>query len=302
MKKFSFVLMIGVLALWGDIPSCFAQKDDVAMVMNLSGQAIYKTGKKEKQPVEIADFFYQGDRIYLGRGAKIVLIYSAGGTREELVGHGIIKVGKTGSEIEDKTVRVKKADINYLPDKAIIKMGTKYAAMPLRGETETDHKIDSDKMKILSLCDTNIRSLNPKFRWQQVEGAKKYKLRISDEEDEQIFETITEGAGFVYGKSGLYHGKDYQWTVLALAGGKAIARAEGWFSILKEAQIRQLEKTESEINVKFPGKNPERLINLALVFQEYALFDATTTILKQLSVHFPENRNIKNWTNQITCE
>lgn len=299
MRKISFVLVTSVFILLTTLSPCLAQEGDVAMVMNLSGQAIYQTGKKAEQPLSIAAFLYSGDQILLKEGGSMVLIYSASGIREELTGPGIVRIGKTKSEIRDTSLQVRRTDADYLPDSGIIRTDVRFAATPLRGYPETD----PDHIRLLGLCDTNIRSLRPEFRWQASEGAEKYQLTIFNEKKEAIFETMTTETSFVSGETVLHHGKAYQWRIAALSGNKPFASGKGRFSVLGKEQVRELEQNENAIKARFPGKTPEHLITLAMVYQKYELADEAVDMVRQVQAYFPENKNIRSWMFHMdTCD
>lgn len=278
-----------------------AQSGDVAMVMDLTGPAGYVSGDKANQPVQIADFLYVDDRIRLEKEARIVLIYTAGGGREEIAGPGRIKIGATGSEIENGAVSMKKSAADYLPDGALVKLGDQFAATTLRGSPETQPKPATNHFQILSLCDTRIRTLTPTFRWTSFPEAAAYRLRIFDSEDRLIAKAATEQTAYTFNNDGLVYGAAYRWVVSCMLKDGEGPRDEGWFSILDKTRIQQLKKTETRIGEQLTDHPTERWMALAIIYQTYELFDAAADAINQMRAAHPENKNLNRWHSMVAC-
>lgn len=282
---------------------------DDTMVMHLDGAAVLLMGESRPQPVQVADFLHEGDRIRLAEGAKLVLIYSGSGTREEIAGPGTIRVGEAGSEVEAKPALVKSSEAAF-PSKGALELAryaaTTLRAKPFRGEKTANSgdgsRTGPDTIRILNLCDTTIRSTRPEFRWRPVEGAEKYLVRIFDERDEMVFETTTARASLAYDGTTLDHGKEYLWTVSAHVGGRMVAKRDGWFFVLEEERIKALKKTERAVGARFSENDPEGLLSLAMICQEYNLRDEAAEMVAKLRAHYPDNEKFVNWERSIRCK
>ena len=289
------IVVLCLLALFSE---CLAQRNsDVALVMSLEGQATFKNGKEQKRPVELADCLYMGDLIELERGAEMVLIYSAGGTREAIKGQGILEIGETGSIAKDGEVFIHRSDLDYLPNTAVVDLGDQYAATSLRGDSSPK----PDAVQLLSLCGTKTRSVAPEFRWRQIDDVDRYRLTLFNENDEQILETLTVAPVFQLKQIVLEGGSSYCWVIAAIGGGKTGAMGTGCFSVLPAQQLKKVKSVENRIQTTFPAGNSEGLIALALLYQKFDLFDETANILRDAIARYPENETLEKWRHMIGC-
>jgi len=293
-----FIPLLVVLCTWMQGSECLARHEsDVAIVMNLKGKATFNTGNKQDRAVELADCLYAGDRIDLAPDAELVLIFSAGGTREEIQGPGVIHIGETGSSTEDPTASIRRSDLDYLPDDAVVDLGLRYAATPLRGGAD----LRPDAVRLLSLCETKTRHVSPEFRWREVDGVDGYRITLFDANDEQILQTTTNAPVFRLPRKVLERGATYCWVVAALAGDETGAAGAACFSVLSSQQLKHLERPEKKIKTKFPESHPEGWMALALLYQKFELFDETADVLNKAAEKFPENENIEKWRRVNAC-
>jgi hypothetical protein len=290
--------LLVVLAAWMQGSECLARHEsDVAIVMDLKGKATFDTGDKQDRAVELADCLYAGDRIDLASDAELILIFSAGGTREEIKGPGVIHIGETGSRIEDPTASIRRSDLDYLPGDAVVDLGLRYAATPLRGDAD----LRPDAVRLLSLCETRTRHVSPEFRWREVDGADGYRIALFDANDEQILQTTTDAPVFRLPRTVLERGATYCWAVAALDGDETGAAEAACFSVLSAQQLENVERMEKKVKITFPGDHPEKWIALALLYQKFELFDETADVLGKAAEKFPENENIEKWRRVNDC-
>ena len=290
MKRWGFTFVICIFVFLMTIMSYAAE--DVAMVMDiLHGKAFYQAGNKKGKEVVLVDFLAEGDKIKLESKTTLILNYFASGTKEELTGPGTVTVGKDFSQTEGK-VGVKRDKPDYVPSKLQVSKADlqQFGASQVRR-----YEMKDGEVMLLSLKDSNTRSTQPVFRWQPVEKAETYWLVVSDVHNTRYLNVETKETTLTYPKSGLIQGKDYEWIVLAIAKGRIIATGEGGFSILTEASLKELGQDEQAIKQLYPEKTAGRLISLAILYQNYRLFDDAVAILRELRQQYPENENIKNW-------
>lgn len=289
MKRCGLALVIGFFVFLATNTICHTA-EDTAMVIDIkNGKAYYEAGEKKGQEVTHMDFLTEGDQIRLTPRTVLILNYFASGLREEMAGPGSFTVGKSSSKREDDVIT--KADrIDYLPPKSAIRKGDiqQTGAVVLRTVGGLS------KITILSLSDTAVRSAQPVFRWQPVEGAETYKLRVFDVQDKLFFEITTDTTSFTYSKSDLHRGDQYWWTVLAMARGKIFAKGEGQFSVITEESLEKLIQAEREIIKQYPQESTESMVSLAMIYENHELFDDAADIFRKLHEKYPHNKNIIN--------
>ncbi len=294
-----FIPLLVVLCAWTQGSESTARREsDVAIVMNLQGEAMFTTGNKQDRAVELAECLYPGDRISLESDAGLVLIYSAGGIREEIKGPGVIQIGETGSTTENQTASIRRSELDYLPDDAVVDLGLRYAATPLRG----NHRPEPGAIRLLSLCETGTRFAAPEFRWQAVDGADGYRVTIFDADDEQILQAETDAPVFRPQHTVLDRGAAYCWVVAALVGGETQSAGAACFSVLPAQQLETVERLEKRIRTRFPDSHPEGWMALALLYQKSGLFDETADVLAAATKQFPENENLDKWRRMNSCQ
>jgi hypothetical protein len=291
MKNYRIVVWIGFLVCLTTSVMGYAA-EDVAMVMDiLHGKAFYQAGNKKGKEVVLVDFLTEGDKIKLAPQTTLILNYFASGTKEELTGPGTITVGKDSSKTEGKIV-VKREKPESIPPKLQVSK----AELQQFGATQVrQSEIKDGKMTLLSLKDSNTRSTQPVFRWQPVEKAETYWIMVSDFHNTRYLNVETKETTLTYPNSDLIRGTDYEWIVLAIAKGRIIATGEGGFSILTEASLKELERDEQAVKQCYPEETAGQMISLAILYQNYRLFDDAVAILRELRQQYPENVNIKNW-------
>jgi hypothetical protein len=258
------------------------------MVIDIrNGQAYYETGEKKGTEVILMDFLTEGEQIRLTPQTILVLNYFASGLREEVTGKGSITVGKFSSKKEGDVV-VKGNRVDYMPPRSVLNK----ADMQQTGAVVLRKDRGLSKITILSLFNTAVRSIWPVFRWNPVKEAEIYKLRVYDVQDRLYLEITTDKTSFTYTKSDLIQGEQYWWTVLAFRKGKILAKGEGQFSIITEEDLEKVIKAERGIKEQYLQESTESMITLAMIYQNYELYDDAVNIFLKLHKKYPQNKNI----------
>lgn len=272
--------------------------DDSAMVLDIpAGGVYYDSGDQKGKSVQILDFLSSGVRLKLENNAKLFLNYFESGIREEIHGSGILEIG-TAKSHASTTLLVKNEKAFELPGKAVMDirdlqhMGT--TVLRSAGAREKRHN-ELGKIIPLTLSDTNVKNKHPVFSWRAVKGAEKYRIRLSDASDALQREVEIRETSWRYEKNDLADGELYWWTVLAFSSERIIAKGEGQFSLLSKDELKEMEEKERRISRQCADSEMERMLYLAILYQQYDLLDDSIGILKTLHAEHPENGNIRKW-------
>ena len=260
---------------------------EAAMVVDLSGgKAVYQSGSRKGQEVQVMDFLNQGDKIDLVAGATMVLNYFASGVRENVSGPGSITVG-TNSSQKGGGAAVEAKKVDYMPAEATASLSdTQHAGMvPLRATP------DSSKIKLLSLDRTAVRGGDLVFKWDRVPGADKYVIVVTDLLEEVVARKETREAEAGPQLKGLRPGEEYLWTVKALSGKKLKAVGKGSFYVLDSKDQADVAGAEKKIKKDLPAGSTEGGIALVVLYTKYELNDEARAILEQLKTKHPGNEN-----------
>ncbi len=268
--------------------------EDEAIVLNVSGKAVHEGNKNE---IAVADILSQGDKITLESDCILKINYFPTGVQEEIAGNGTITVGEKGSQKDKGSIRIKSQTVFFFEKKKspirkedLQGMGVEV----LRGDDDAAET--GSEICMLRLAQTRSRNRIPELKWKKVTGAEKYRINISDDTDQVYPEIETELLNHKLEKITFMPGKRYDWNVKAVSGKQIISEAEGRFEILTEAEEQELAKREADVRKFCPGNDsPEQLISLAILYQQYKLWDDTAEKLLCLKKKYPDNDTFKKW-------
>jgi hypothetical protein len=262
---------------------------DVAMVVDIKGgQAVYVSEAKKDRNVALMDFLAEGDRISLESGTVLVLNYFASGLREEIAGPGIITAGSESS-LKGQGVQVKAAKVDYLPKKGAAGEADvqRAGAVAMR-----DLGFKRSKLRLTSPHRTAVRSGPAEFIWRPVPEAEEYNLVLRDSQGETVGQGTTDQTAYRLQTPPLVRGKEYTWSVKALAKGETLARGTGRFYLLSETSLERLNGALADLNKRYPEDSTESRIARAVLYRTYQLNEQARALLFGLRRQHPQNVNI----------
>ena len=308
MKRNALAILVSLAVICCLCPAS-ALAQDQAMVTEVKGdQVLYQSGSKAGKKVGLMDFLTVGDKITLGPRTSLSLNYFSSGNRERISGPGTLTVGRSGSQ-PGEGLKIESSKAVYLPPKADLKDYDvqQTATVALRGKQKQPGRARPSPLErraseyrqclkggpaVKGLFQTGVRSTRPLLSWAPVAGAESYKVRFLSFQDRQLIEGVTEHTAFPLVTAGLVRGNRYKWEVLALAGGRTLARSQGWFWVLSEDSLEELTRSERKIKAAYDQGSTEGRLALAMLYHGHGLFDEEADVLKEILERDPDHNNL----------
>jgi len=288
MRKQAVFFVLVILFCWTGLAS--ADNQDAAMVVDLTGgKAVFESGVNKGQEVMLMDFLVEGEKVRLEQGATIVLNYFASGSREKITGPGVIVVGLQSSRKMGQ-INISSNKVDYIPPQSVVGgRDAQHLGVVVFRDVDISGK---KKVMPMTMANTAVRNTHFTFEWQAFEGADRYKILLYDNQGKLVDQAETSKTSITYSEPKIPRGREFQWTVQALAGEKVLAEGVGRFFLLTMPSLSQLAHTESYIKNHYPGESTEAKIALALLYKKYQLNDDAREILVELKKENPGNKNI----------
>lgn len=225
MKK-AVAWMLAALAFAGG-----AAAAPVAMVTDLEGKAWAEAAGK-REAVGILHEIEAGTRVQVEAGGRLVAVYLKGGEEFTFRGPATALFGAAGPDtLSGEKPRARgalpagKVDLSPVGRRALVQ-----SAVVMRGGKA------GSRIRLLTLNGSRSLGPQPEFRWQAVEGARRYQVELSDETGRTMFEASAEETTFRLPDTvRLKEGAAYTWTVSTqLADGRKYSNS-GDFSLASGA-------------------------------------------------------------------
>ena len=151
----------------------------------------------------------------------------------------------------------------------------------------------SARIELAGLSATSIQEERPLFRWDAVPGATSYKLRLSDADDQIIWQSTAQNTSIAYPPDAvaLTPEVDYLWTVTTTAD-NTIFKGEGIFRVLSADKRKAVQDELAALDQ--PKADEEAYDEATLgvlraeVFARHQLWDDAIMTYQQLAQKFPD--------------
>jgi len=148
-----------------------------------------------------------------------------------------------------------------------------------------------DAIELHSLSTTATLDTRPVFKWRAVEGAPSYKIRLWNENDEQIWqsEVTTPGVTYPADAPELKPNVEYLWMVTTAVNDTRF-KAEGVFRILPADQREAVTKELSALQATEHGMDDDATTGVlrAEIYSRSGLWDDAINCYEKLARSFPD--------------
>ena len=311
MKKIWLILV--VFLVFGFLIRGQAGAEDAAMVMDVKGgQVFFESGDRAGDEVELMEFLSLGDQLRLEPGASLVINYFSSGRREALLGPGTITVGEDQSEI-GSGVQIEASGATKLPKPAAVSsLDVQQAGAVVMRELTSPpvQEVDSGsrvkaratgykavccgpgRLALLTLFETAVVDTDPEFKWRPAPGAKTYQVTVTDSSGKKVINAETKECMLKDSGKPLSPGQGYHWTIKAMSGSGLLAEGGSWFRVLSEEERAQMAGAVKSVMDRSGKDSAETKLSLALIYENYQLYDLAAEMLRPLATEHPDNNTM----------
>lgn len=238
-----------------------------------------------KGPVTTLAVIADGAQLSVPAGAHIVAVDLASGREYMLKGASKYLVAANGPHTPDGlAIAAKNLPAKNLPAVRIASGKVAQATLVMRGLGKSNNV-----PMLQSPVRTTVTTETPQFRWNGVESATTYRLKVTNDEGNAIWETTThETTASLPANNKLALGERYTWRVEALGEGGTISDASAGFSVAPGETLERLAQLKPEADATFSRK----VLYAAQLVEAGANEDAKA-MWKTLSKEHPDDTVLK---------
>src|SRR5437773_803901 len=213
------------------------------LLSRVSGNVeIVRAGEKTRHPARTADLILPGDRVLTGRQSEATFLFCPESREAKILEQGEV-------QFDVDTLRVRKGKLSEerkLPSCAFpIGLSLSPASQLQSGGI----RLRGSDLILLSPSRTNTATIEPHFRWEPVDGAQAYDLKLMDPEERILWSQNTSSTGAQYPSSApaLSWGQKYRWRVSARDGDDTLAEVGSYFEVLPKEQADGVHSVEESL-------------------------------------------------------
>lgn len=255
--------------------------EPVGLLSLVSGEVqIIRAGESAPVAARTADLLGAGDRVLTGANSEATFLFCPESRAAKMTAGSEVQfdaaslVVKKGSLAEKHPVPTCRLPASLVLA-AVSKM--KSGNMRLRGSG----------MVLRSPANTLVTTLTPSFRWDPVENAAGYEIKLQDREERILWKTNLSGTEIRYpaGAAALAWGQKYRWRVTAQSNGDAIDEAGSSFQVMSGEQAATVRAAAAELE-KQRAANPADngpLFLLAFLYEDNGMLDEAVRVYGELA-------------------
>jgi hypothetical protein len=270
-----------------------AAQAPVGLLSSVRGTVqIVRAGQTAPVAAKMADLIGPGDRLITGPNSEAVFLYCPDPRSARLPAGGEVVFAATALQVRrGKLADERKTAGCRLP-----------ATLALAASSQ--QQVGLVKTRPLGLVTqrapvggTFIPENRPVFRWQPVEGAKSYDIRVTDREEQTLFKTTVTGTEITYPAEApaLAAGRKYWWRVVARDGEENLSEANNSFQTMSDTQAKEFKAAEADLKKQIaatPADSGPKIL-LAFLYEEYGMWDLAARAYDDLSRQIGENDWLK---------
>jgi hypothetical protein len=252
---------------------------------------IVRAGEKTPHPARIADLISAGDRVVTGRQSEASFVFCPQ-----------LRAGKMPAETEVQfdadALRVLKGKLSeerklpscLLPSNLALAGASQLQSGMLR--------LRGSDLVLVSPSRTNITSLRPHFRWEPLDNATVYDLKVMDREERILWRQSISSTEVPYPQNAptITWGQKYSWRVTARNVEEVLADAGSYFTVLPKEQADGVRSAEDSLR-RMIQENPSDsgpLFLLAFLYDENGMLDQAAWTYSELAQTIGPQQSIQS--------
>ena len=255
--------------------------EPVGLLSLVSGEVqIIRAGESAPVAARTADLLGAGDRVLTGANSEATFLFCPESRAAKMTAGSEVQFDtaslavKRGSLAEERNVPTCR-----LPASLVLAAASKMKSgnMRLRGSG----------MVLRSPANTLVTTLTPSFRWDPVENAAGYEIKLQDREERILWKTNLTGTEISYpaDAAALAWGQKYRWRVTAQSDGDAIDEAGSTFQVMSGDQAETVRAAAAELakqRAADPADNGP-LFLLAFLYEDNGMLDEAVRVYGELA-------------------
>ncbi|HWP85716.1 MAG TPA: hypothetical protein VNN17_11030 [Terriglobia bacterium] len=217
--------------------------EPVGLLSLVSGDVqLIRAGESAPVAARTADLIGPGDRLLTGANSEATFLFCPESRSAKLKAQGEVQFDaasltlKKGSLAEERKVPTCR-----LPASLVLAAASRMRAGNLR--------LRGTAFVLRAPANTVVTTLTPEFRWDPVENATSYEIKLEDREERVLWKAEVPATRITYPADAapLAWGQRYRWRVTAKANGEAIEDAGTNFQVMPSDQAEKIRSAVAEL-------------------------------------------------------
>jgi len=251
------------------------------VISMVSGEVqIVRSGQTIPLPALTADLLSVGDRVITGRHSEATFLFCPESRSATLLEDSEVL-------LESATVRLRKGKLG--PDRKLPSChlpATLALAAPSQMQAGV-MRLRGSNLILVSPSRISIATLQPHFRWEPVDNATEYILKLMDREERVLWSKTLSSTDAEYPADAppLAWEQKYWWRVAARDGDDTLMEAGSYFQILPQWQADEVRQDETTLRSVFAenARDISPLFSLAFLYDQHNMLDQAAKIYGELS-------------------
>jgi len=230
---------------------------------------IVRAGEATPHPAHIADLLSVGDRILTGRQSEATFLYCPESRSAKMLPESEVQFGASGLQIR----KGKLGEEHKFPSCNLPRITLAGASQLQSGSL----RLRGSDLILLSPSRTNIATLQPHFRWDPVDSATVYDLKLMDREERILWKQSGSATEAQYSPDApaLAWDQKYLWRVTARNGEDELTEVGTYFQVLPKEQVDRVRSSEENLRHMMEANPADNspLFLLAFLYDENGMLD-----------------------------
>ncbi|HEY7678867.1 MAG TPA: hypothetical protein VIC04_00005 [Terriglobia bacterium] len=274
-------MMIRLLLVSLSLAALARAAEPVGLLSMVSGEVrILRASESAPVVARTADLIAAGDRVLTGRNSEAAFLFCPESRAAKMAAETEVRFeAATFAVRKGKLAEERKVPTCRLPSNLALTASSKLQS----GMT----RLRGSDLVLRSPARTNIADLNPRFRWEPVDGATTYELKLLDREERILWRQSLSSTESPYPGDALalVWGQKYWWRVTAREDRETISEVGSYFQVLPSEQAERVRAEETalrQLRAANPADNGP-LFLLAFLYEENGMLDAAARLYGELS-------------------
>lgn len=271
--------------------------EPVGLLSMVSGQVqIVRAGQSAPAAARTADLIGAGDRVLTGRNSEAMFLFCPESRAAKVTADSEV-------QFEAASLAVRKGKLS---DERKVPTCRLPSSLALAGASQMQSgmtRLRGSNILLRSPSHTNVAALQPRFRWDPVENATAYDLKLLDREERILWRQSVSSTETLYPGDALAlaPGQKYWWRVTAREGEETITEAGSFFQVLPNDQAEQVRSAEGglqRLRQESPADNGP-LFLLAFLYEENGMLDEAVRVYGELAQRMGPQEWVQGHINEL---
>ncbi|MBI4478512.1 MAG: hypothetical protein HY651_00655 [Acidobacteria bacterium] len=255
--------------------------EPVGLLSMVTGDVqIVRAGESTPVAARTADLIGAGDRVLAGTGAEATFLFCPESRAAKMTSQSEVQFDAAALAVKKgRLAEERKVPTCRLPASLVLAAASKMKSGNLR--------LRGSSMVLRSPANTLVTTLTPRFRWDAVENAAGYEIKLQDREERILWNAKVSGTEVSYpaAASALAWGQKYRWRVTAQNGGEALDEAGSSFQVMPSDQADKVRAAAAELENQRTANPTDNgpLFLLAFLYEDSGMLDEAVRVYDELA-------------------